>query len=214
VLETQEVRAVGEDLSKRVDVRVVAATNRDLFAEARRGAFREDLLYRLDVVRVRMPPLRFRPEDIPLLVARLLEGKIDPNEPVGGANLSRLLTYAWPGNVRELRNVLMRAAALAPKGPSGVARFSELVLNLGPAPESPASFSHVFPGVTTPLPYKVAKEQLLEGFDRAYIEGLLPRHGGNMTRAAEAAGLSRKHLYELVRRVTGTEPDAEGGAEG
>jgi DNA-binding NtrC family response regulator len=201
VLETHEVRAVGDDVVRKVDVRLLAATNRDLHAEARRGRFREDLLYRLDVVRMRLPPLRHRPDDIPLLVAKLLEGRIDPVEPPDGENLQRLMAYAWPGNVRELRNVLTRAAALAARQPGVPPRFSELVFNLGPAASSPASFGPSFPGVTSPVPYKVAKEQLLASFERAYVEALLARHGGNMSKAAEAAGLSRKHLYELVRRA-------------
>jgi two-component system, NtrC family, response regulator GlrR len=107
VLEAGEVKSVGDDLERKVDARVIAATNRELFAEASRGTFRQDLLYRLDVVRVRLPPLRHRPQDIPQLVGHFLENRIDPDEPIGGDNLARLVGYAWPGNVRELRNVLL-----------------------------------------------------------------------------------------------------------
>ena len=112
-LEAGEFRSVGEDRVRKVDVRVMAATNRDLHAEVRRGSFREDLLYRLDVVRIHLPPLRHRPEDIPLMVEKLLGDAVDTLTPLEGPNLEKLLGYAWPGNVRELRNTLQRAAALA-----------------------------------------------------------------------------------------------------
>ena len=202
VLETGEVRAVGSDSPSKVDVRVVAATNRDLHAEVKRGAFRADLLYRLDVVKVRLPPLRQRPEDIPGLVARLLTGLLPEGDAIKGANLERLLNYSWPGNVRELRNVLSRAVSLARGGPERPAvHFDQLVFNLGPASNAPATIGFEFPGVSRPLPYKEARGQLLESFERAYVAALMERHQGNVMRAAEAAGLSRKHLYELIRKV-------------
>jgi DNA-binding NtrC family response regulator len=203
-IEAGEVRAVGDDSARKVDTRVIAATNRDLHAEAARGQFREDLLYRLDVVRVRIPPLRHRPQDIPVLASHFLEGRIDPAEPIEGSNLDKIVAYAWPGNVRELRNTLMRAVALAGKPEGRLPRFSELVLNLGPAPASPPTIGVGYPGVASPLPYKEAKEQLLASFDRAYVEALLHRHGNNVSQAASAAGLSRKHLYDLIRRTVGS----------
>ncbi len=205
VLEGSEVRPVGEDTPRRVDVRIIASTNRDLHAEVQRGRFRADLLYRLEVVRIRMPPLRTRPEDIPGLVARLLAGKISSDEPIDGENLRRLLAYGWPGNVRELRNALARAIALAPPG-SALPRFSTLTFQLGPAAAAPLTIGFEFPGVAAALPYKEAKAQLLESFDRAYLAALLKRNPNNVQRAASAAGLSRKHIYELMRRVEGKEP--------
>jgi len=205
VLETGDIRSVGDDHSRTVDVRVVAATNRDLHAEAQRGRFRSDLLYRLGVVKVRVPPLRQRPEDIPPLVTHLLRGKLAPGDAVAGENLQRLLAYSWPGNVRELRNALLRATALA-RGPGQAPpTFSQLVFNLGPAAAEPVTIGIGFPGVANPLPYKEARAQLIESFERAYVGALLERHGGNIRRAATAADLSRKHLYELVRRVTGSD---------
>jgi transcriptional regulator with GAF, ATPase, and Fis domain len=209
-LETGEVRSVGDDLERKVDVRVIAATNRDLFAEAARGTFRQDLLYRLDVVRVRLPPLRHRPQDVPQLVAHFLEGRVDPKEGVGGDNLARLLGYAWPGNVRELRNVLLRAVALA--GASRKPRFSELVLNLGPVTPAPLTLGFAYPGTASLLPYKEAKQQLVAGFERAYVEALLERHQGNKSEAARAAGLSRKHLGDLFRRTLGQD-DPDSGSD-
>ena len=204
-LETSEVRAVGADAARRVDVRVIAATNRDLHAEAARGTFRSDLVYRLDVVRVRMPPLRNRPEDIPVLVRHLLEGRIADTDAVSGPNLSRLAGYAWPGNVRELRNQLFRAVALASKGDEPP-RFGDLVLNVGAETQAPLTIGQSFPGVDAPMLYKDAKDELISQFERAYVEALMRRHQGNVTHAAAAAGLSRKHLYELLRR-TDWQPD-------
>jgi DNA-binding NtrC family response regulator len=197
VLETGEVRAVGDDVVRKVDVRLIAATNRDLHAEVKRGAFRGDLLYRLEVVKVRIPPLRQRPEDIPILIERLLDGKLPPGGTISGENLTRLMAYSWPGNVRELRNVLARAIALAGPNPT----FERLVFNLGPAAETPATIGTEYPGITRHLPFKEAKAQLLASFERAYVSALLERHQGNVRRAAEAAGLSRKHVYTLMEEL-------------
>ncbi len=205
VLESGEVKAVGADTTRKVDVRVVASTNRDLHAEMRRGRFRQDLLYRLDVVKIRLPPLRQRPEDVPALVAKLLDGKLANGDTIGGENLKKLVSYGWPGNVRELRNTLARAVALAGKQP----RFADLVFNLGPASSAPATIGMEYPGVSSPVPYKEAKDQLLLGFHRAYVAAVLERHKGSVREAAAAAGLSRKHLYELIKRVEG-----EGAATG
>ncbi|MCB9587102.1 MAG: sigma 54-dependent Fis family transcriptional regulator [Polyangiaceae bacterium] len=207
VLETGEIRRVGENNMRRVNVRVIAATNRDLHAEVRRGNFRGDLLYRLEVIRLRIPPLRHRPEDIPGLVQVLLDGKVSDSE-LGGENLRLLQGYAWPGNVRELRNVLTRALALAS---SARPAFADLLINLGPAASSPAHLGIQFPGVASHLPYREAKSQLLESFDRAYLDALLQRYPDNHSKAASAAGLSRKHLYELLKRAGegGDPPDED-----
>src|SRR6185436_1065870 len=168
-----------------------------------RGRFRADLFYRLSVVRVRLPPLRQRPEDVAGLVVHFVRDQLPPGDLPGGDNLARLMAYTWPGNVRELRNALARAVALARKPSDAPVPFSRLVFNLGPVAESPGTLGMDFPGVAAALPYGVAKAQLLASFDRAYIGALLQRHRGNVTQAAAAASLSRKHLYQLLRRVTG-----------
>jgi DNA-binding NtrC family response regulator len=199
VLETGEVRAVGSDTPRQIDVRLVASTNRDLLAESKRGRFRSDLYYRVEVVRVRMPPLRQRPEDIPGLVAKLLTGKLMPGDRIGGDNMRKLVGYGWPGNVRELRNALARAVTLAQgKTPP---TFDQLVFNLGPVSSSPSTIGAEFPGVSTNAPYKEAKEQLLASFEQIYVAALLDRHRGHVTKAAAAAGISRKHLHELIRKL-------------
>jgi DNA-binding NtrC family response regulator len=111
--------------------------------------------------------------------------------------------------VRELRNVLERAVALANRPGAPRVPFGDLIFNLGPVPDAPATIGMNYPGVSSPLPYKEAKAQLLASFERAYVEALLERHRGNITRAAEAAGLSRKHLYSLIQRATGeSEPES------
>ncbi|MCA9622307.1 MAG: sigma-54-dependent Fis family transcriptional regulator, partial [Myxococcales bacterium] len=198
VLESGEVRSVGSDEVTKVDVRLLAATNRDLHAEAQRGRFRSDLLYRLDVVRVRLPPLRRRPEDIPGLIRDLLMGHQAPGDSIDGPNLRELVGYHWPGNVRELRNVLRRAVTLSATA-AGNVRFDGLIFDLGPVRE-PAAFGLSYPGVAQPLPFKEAKQLLLEDFERRYVDALMDRHDANLTHAAKAAGLSRKHLYDLLRK--------------
>jgi DNA-binding NtrC family response regulator len=200
VLETGEVRPVGDSAYRKVNVRVLCATHRDLHAEVRRGRFRSDLLYRLAVVRVCLPALRARPDDIALIIERLVGKELAPGDSIAGKNLEQLMSYSWPGNVRELRNVLARAVALSGKKPGDV-RFSQLVFNLATSGEAPATLGYTFPGVDSALSYKDAKQQLLEQFEAEYIQALMKRHAGNITQVANAAGLSRKHVYELLRRI-------------
>ena len=211
VLETGEIKPVGADTPRKVDVRILASTNRDLLAESRRGRFRSDLYYRLEVVRVRMPPLRQRPEDIPGLVERLLHDRLPPRDKITGKNLRKLVGYGWPGNVRELRNVLTRATTLSQVPGKPPSSFDKLVFNLGPASSTPLTIGAEFPGVSSNVPYKEAKEQVVQTFDELYISSLIDRHHGHITKAAAAAGLSRKHLYELMRKVElmPSEPEGE-----
>ncbi len=210
VLESGEIRRVGDTQRRKLDVRVIAATNRDLHAEARRGRFRADLLYRLAVVRVQLPPLRARPEDIALIAERLLAGQLAAESRIIGPKLERLMSYSWPGNVRELRNVLTRALAFVTRR-DGQAWFDDLVLNVASDTASPTTLGFRFPGVDAPLPYKEAKRELLSQFDDEYVQALMRRHGGNVTQAAKAAGLSRKHVHALLHRV---ESDSETEPEG
>jgi DNA-binding NtrC family response regulator len=142
-------------------------------------------------------------------VKRLLAGKIPEDDLVDGDNLQRLTTYGWPGNVRELKNSLMRALALAQPFEGGRVPFSKLVFNLGPASSMPAAIGAEFPGIASHVPFKEAKAQLVISFERAYVARLLERHGGNVTQAAQAAGLSRKHLHDLIKRVEDGTPGEE-----
>jgi DNA-binding NtrC family response regulator len=199
-LDKRAVRRVGANVYEKVDVRVIAATNRDLRDEISKKGFREDLYYRLAVIRVALPSLRERGGDIPLLVehfVRQFSGsrhiEITPED------MARLQRHGWPGNVRELRNVIERACVLS-KGDS---------MNLDDAlteETSPAL------GIRTDLPFKEAKGQLVELFEREYIVDLMRRHKMNLSAAAREAQIDRKHLRELIRKY-GLDPRGDMGGE-
>jgi two-component system, NtrC family, response regulator GlrR len=186
-LERGTVKRLGEDLQREVDVRIVAATHRDLEAEISAGRFRADLYYRLAVVVARVPPLRERPDDIPVLVDHLVKEAGRTDFQVSHALMEKLTAHAWPGNVRELRNLIQRALA-----------GGGVDLQAG-AKASPGTSTPIA-GKLNELPFKEAKEKLLEAFTREYLQALLTRCDGNMSEAARAAGLTRSHLYELVER--------------
>ena len=191
MLEAGEVVPLGGRAPEHHDVRVVAATHRDLYQEVAEGGFRGDLYYRMAVVEVHLPPLRQRREDIPDLVRLFLQRAGSPITDVGGRNLERLSGYHWPGNVRELRNVITRAVALAPAG----ARFDELPILLRPAPAEERETARA------DRPYHEAKEELVRRFDVDYLGDLMRRAAGNVSQAARLAGLERKYLYKLLERA-------------
>ncbi|HEX6852621.1 MAG TPA: sigma-54 dependent transcriptional regulator [Candidatus Polarisedimenticolaceae bacterium] len=185
VLESGEFERVGSSRSHRVNVRVIAATNADLAAEAAAGRFRPDLLYRLNTVEIRVPPLRERPEDIPLLAAYFLETHASryhrPVEGFESAALDALVAHLWPGNVRELEHGIERAVLLA-KGP--LVRAGDLGLSHPSAPAAPTAL----------------EAMSLEDVERVLIRKALDRHAGNVSKAAEALGLSRSALYRRLQR--------------
>jgi len=188
VLEAREVRRLGANGGQRVDVRIVAATNRSLAQEVDRGRFREDLYYRLAVITVRMPPLRERPEDIPLLV-RQLEKELaaraqPPPQPLPDSVVGAFRAQSWPGNVRELRNAVDRALALG-----NPAQWEEQ------APPLPAALE-----VNLKEPLLVGRQRLQEAYEREYIERALRETGGNVSRAATLAGVGRKFLQQAMKR--------------
>jgi two-component system response regulator GlrR len=185
-LESREVKPVGSNRYRPVDLRVIAATNRDLRAEVGAGRFRSDLFFRLAVLEVPIPPLREHLHDLPLLVDRLAADlAISLGERVAREHLlADLARHSWPGNVRELRNHLERLAAF----------------------EEPSPFEFALPGkhAITPdvtQPMKVERQRFIEAFERAYLERVLARENGNVTRAARAAGLDRMHFYRLLWRA-------------
>ncbi|MBP8807871.1 MAG: sigma 54-dependent Fis family transcriptional regulator [Kofleriaceae bacterium] len=184
-LERREVKRVGADHYHPVDVRVLAATHRDLRAEVNGKRFRADLYYRLAVVEVTLPPLRERADDLPALVARLV-ADLPPStraELTAPGFVAELARHRWPGNVRELRNYLERCAAL------GAA--------LAPPPAAPAP-TEAGPAVDASGPLREARERATASFERAYLTDLLRRHGDNLTAAARAAAIDRAHLYRLL----------------
>ncbi len=202
-LEQREVRRVGANHVTRVDVRVVAATHRDLGREVAAGRFREDLYYRLAVVELVLPPLRERIEDLPLLVEHVL-GHADGNPGVTGVTpevLALLAAYRWPGNVRELRNVLERALPFAGGPivtlaclPGALRAASEAASVPVPAVAAPGA-----PPVAS-LPFKDAKDRMIEAFERQYLLDLVTLHHGNVSRAARAAGMDRKSVTRLLKK--------------
>jgi transcriptional regulator with GAF, ATPase, and Fis domain len=192
VLESREVQKVGGDGYEPVDVRVIAATNRNLKAEVQAGNFREDLYYRLAVVKFVMPALRERPSDI----ARLVEHFIAQT----GAQVSMdescypsLEGYSWPGNVRELKNVVERAIAFS-RGKTGV-DLSKFIQEEGEDDRPP---SGVFIDKSTS--FKEAKGKVVSDFESRYVRALLREHGNNISLAAREAGIDRKHFKDLMKK--------------
>jgi DNA-binding NtrC family response regulator len=185
LLETGEVTRLGSNDRRRVNVRLVAATNRNLHAEVRAGRFREDLYYRVSVYPVHIPPLRDRPEDIPSLVAHHLEEiarrERRPPPRLTHAALERLLTHRWPGNVRELINSLERAILLAEHN---VIDSPHIALPQDSAP----------PLIT---PYRDAKER----FEHDYYSRVLRTAGGNISLVAKLAQKTRKEVYDALRKL-------------
>ena len=177
LLDTREVRRVGSDVSRKLDVRVVAATHRDLGNEVLAGRFRRDLFHRLAVGEVTLPPLRERAEDLPLLIESIASHKGYDARKLSAESRALLAGYAWPGNVRELKNLVERAVGLG-------------LEPMAPAPETSSGT----------LPFKDAKERLLQVFERDYLERLLERCDHNLSRAAREAQVERLHLRKLLRK--------------
>ncbi len=195
-IEEKEIRRVGENRPVRVDVRVVAATNRDLKAEVAAGRFREDLFYRVNVFPVKLPPLRERREDVTLLAAHFLEkhARAQRREMSGFAPdaLRALTSHQWPGNVRELENAIERAVA--------VAGSKRIQLRDLPPDLSGAADRQAPPEVLATLPYRDAVDLARDRVSRDYIAALLRELEGNVTRAAERAGMERESLHRLMKR--------------
>ena len=185
VLEQREIRRVGSNGFLPVDVRVIAATNRDLRAEVNAGRFRSDVYFRLAVVKIGLPPLRTRPEDIPTLVDRILQSLKAPEEAIAPLRtpefISALQRGTWPGNVRELRNYLERCLV-----------FQEPLPMSEPTPDSSA--------VDASVSYDESRRRALAAFERTYVQSLLHMHRGKVSQAARSAGIDRVYLYRLMRR--------------
>ena len=206
-LEKQKIKPVGSNDTVETDVRIVAATNRNLQHEIREGNFREDLFYRFAVIRLQLPPLRDRPEDIPILVDHFLA---EANERAGRDDvdiayktMEKLKRHRWPGNVRELKNFIDRAVLLT-QGDNIETRF------LSPAEPDAASASEALEDSALPLvdtaleegiPFKDAKNRLVEDFEKEYWSRLLERTGGNVSKAARIAGVHRKSVEYILKKL-------------
>jgi transcriptional regulator with GAF, ATPase, and Fis domain len=187
-LESREIRRVGETRPRKVDVRVIAATNRDLQREVSKGMFREDLYFRLAVMDVRVPPLRSRLEDIPLLVRSFLTalGMPDQQDLFPAHVLGELAAHDWPGNVRELRNYVERTIVLREPQPASTRVEAGAGAGLGDEDR-----------VT---PFKLAKDAVVGNFERTYLAALLEAAGGNVSKAARLGGMDRMYLHRLIQK--------------
>lgn len=196
VLEKKEVRRLGSNIVRPVDVRILAATNRNLEREVREGRFREDLYYRLSIVKIELPPLRQRREDIPLLAKCLIKDLTGSDDIEKWTDFDRSMAlfrqHDWPGNARELRNVI----ELAVRGSAGAIDLGAC-LTLG---RMGVTDPETKPADQTGRPFKEAKNQLIETFERDYIVKLLERSGNNISKAAREAQIERAYLQRLVRK--------------
>jgi len=191
VLQEKEVRPVGSNQKVAVDVRVIAATNRDLEAEYRAGRFRKDLYFRLDVVTVRLPALRERRSDIPMLVHWFLDRHAKGSGiQISGAAMKALLQYDWPGNVRELENCIERATALGDGKIIDVADLPPSIIDVEPAPETPGN-GH---------PQSSLTSTDLEDIERATIRRVFEQVNGDKVMAGKMLGISRATLYRKLKR--------------
>ena len=186
VLQDGEVRRVGENISRRVDVRIIAATNRRLEQEAAAGRFRSDLRFRLDVVRIEVPPLRDRASDVPLLAARFWDeaaGRVGSRATLTPDAMAALTRYEWPGNVRELQNVIAWVAVQSPRR----GRIGHAAL--------PAHVAHAA------VPQETTFEAAREEFERRFVRAALANADGQRARAAQALGITRQGLAKMMRRL-------------
>jgi len=193
VLETREFRRVGGNKTMKTDVRVLAATKRNLQREVHAGKFREDLYFRLAVVPITVPPLRARREDIPMLVEHILKAS-GGGLAVSADTMQGLVAHDWPGNVRELRNVLDRAIYMA-----RAVGQTELSLVSLPTAGSSAGAGDVFQ-FDPARSYRETRARYDAEFERRYVKWLLGRHGGNVSAAAREAKMDRKHLHDMAKK--------------
>jgi DNA-binding NtrC family response regulator len=201
-IDKRMIRPLGAPSYQQVDVRIIAATNRALRSEVAARRFREDLYYRLAVIKIAVPPLRKRPGDIPLLAEHFVrEFGGHRNAQLTPETIERLKTYQWPGNVRELKNVVERACLV---GRGEAVEVTDLHEDASANGEGGGGLESVTGGngsMSLELPYKEAKARILEGFEREYFKSLIDRHGGNVSAVARAAQLDRKHLRDLLRKL-------------
>jgi len=202
-LEARVVRPVGASADVKLDVRVLAATHRDLRRAVNHGTFRADLFYRLHIVSLRLPPLRERPDDVRLLAQHFASAIARPGEPgLDERTLEELTRRPWPGNVRELRGAVERAllvGELDAGGPASTRGGASPIASAGPAGDLEE----------LTLSFRAAKERAVAGWERDYLARLVERCEGNLSRAAREARMDRNHLRELLRRHGLTAP-AEG----
>ncbi len=209
-LEQRQIKRVGGNNMIDIDVRVICATNRNLRTEVTEGRFREDLYYRLSVVKIILPPLRERPEDVPVIVEKILrDGKFN-RQTDGALRVTRveddalkvLQRYQWPGNIRELVNTLERASSFVEDHTITRAHLDFIFSQMEHEEEGTERLV-----VDKQLPFKEAKQRLLEVFEKEYLEDLLERNHHNLSAAAREAGIDRKHIRNLLKKYNITDPE-------
>lgn len=212
-LEQREIKRVGSTKSVSLDVRVISATNRNLKEEVKSGNFREDLYYRLSVVKIQAPPLRERLEDIPLIVEKIL-AKARFNQKSDGSfyvtrveddALKILQRYQWPGNVRELTNIIERSVSFSENGVIKGAHLQYVFSEVESGEEATVRLE----GIELDKPFKEAKQAVVESFEKEYLQELLERNKGNVSKAAREAKIDRKHLRNLLLKYAIIKSDAE-----
>jgi len=195
VLQEKEIKPLGDTKSITVDVRIIASTNQNLEEKIKRGEFREDCFYRLNVLPIELPALREHPEDIPLIANHLLEkhcAELDrPLKKISPDLMELFLLRRWEGNVRELENVIMQGILF-----STTDEIQPRDVHLNENPRSKPSLENLHQD----LPYKEAKEQTLKEFNHTYLSSLLTSNHGNVSRAARHCGLERQALQQIMRR--------------
>ena len=195
VIETKEFFRVGGVKLLKVDVRIIASTNRDLEKDVKDGNFREDLYYRLNIFPLFIPPLRERREDIPFLIDYFLQRNISfsGKKRLSLEALDCLLNYEWPGNVRELKNVILRACILSGNSPEISVEHlpGEVKKSKGYSPTKKSLID---------LPFKKAREKVIESFEKEYFQTLLYKNKGNISHSSKLAKLSRPYLHQKIKK--------------
>jgi len=201
VLQEQKFERLGGAETLAVDVRIISATHRDLEEEIEEGRFREDLYYRIKVVNIKIPPLRHRKEDIPLLVNRFIQYFSEKHQKnivsISNEAMKILISYNWPGNVRQLKNIIESAVVLANKEILDTADLPEEI-------KHPENTAVTLKNIDYNLSFRDAKKILIENFERDFIKRKLEEFSGNISRTAEALDMHRQNLQQKIRdlRIT------------
>ena len=200
-IERSEVKRVGGNSWVRVNVRILAATRRNLDEEVQAGRFRDDLFFRLAVARIELPPLRRRDGDIALLAQHFWHRLADGDAPMPPVFLQRLMSYSWPGNVRELHNAIARKVALGDLASTGV--HPRVAVRTGKSARGAAAAPDdvIEEALSMNLPFPRAKQHVVDAFEARYVERVLARHKGNVVRAAEASGIARRYFQIIHART-------------
>ncbi len=217
------MRRVGAEAGQPFDVRVMAATHRDLAEEIEAGRFREDLFYRLAVVTLEVPPLRRRQEDIPHLARNHLERLgtevLTFAKAIDDEAMAALVSYSWPGNVRELINVIERAVLLCDRSSLGCQHLPAIIVGerVSSADALPGGYLQLHVPDWTKISLKEVRQKTLEAIERIYLSEQLRRHQGRIAETAKSSGIDPRSLYDKMKRLgldkadfkPGTTPDGE-----